>query len=166
MPLSVSGRTSVHFECNRYTFVHRYTAIVLNPADGRADPVFDGVGRAGFKNRGMRFYWPKLLALFVFYCFPFFFLYIGWYWGADFCGLIRGKSFSPCLALPFFFNNNNNNNKPEILNLLETLSSFVFVSSHWRRDAGTFVVLISFPYWSILCAWLLMRSKEVQNFKK
>ena len=26
-----------------------------------ADPVFDGVGLMGFKNRAMLFYWPKLL---------------------------------------------------------------------------------------------------------
>ena len=77
-----------------------------------ADPVFDGVGLAGFKSRAI-FYWPKLLhpyySLLVFFIFLFF-LSKGWYCRTGVFGLIGCISLSLSLALPTSFNNNNNNN--------------------------------------------------------
>ena len=79
-----------------------------------ANPVFDGVGLAGFKSRAN----ASLLAqaalslLQSSTLFPFlFFLSIGWYCGAGVLGLIGCISLSPSLALLTFNNNNNNNNK-------------------------------------------------------
>ena len=46
-----------------------------------ADPVFDGVGLAGFKSRANAFYWPKLLypytSLLLFFLFSSFCLLVG-----------------------------------------------------------------------------------------
>ena len=59
----------------------------------------------------MVFYWPKPLVSFLTNSVPLLFvLYIGWYCGAGFYGLIRCKSPSPSLASSTSFNNNNNNN--------------------------------------------------------
>ena len=56
-----------------------------------ADPVFDGVGLAGFKGRANAFYWPKLL--YPYYSRVYYFLIslissIGWYCGAGVFGLV------------------------------------------------------------------------------
>ena len=77
-----------------------------------ANPVFDGVGLAGFKSRAnssllaqaaLSLLWSSTL-------FPFlFFLSIGWYCGAGVFGLIRCISLSLRIPLPTFFNNTNNN---------------------------------------------------------
>ena len=66
-----------------------------------ADPLFDGVGLAGFKNRASAFYWPKLLAqFFVFYCFSYpFFLSIDWYCGPMVFRLLGVNRFLPALLI-------------------------------------------------------------------
>ena len=72
-----------------------------------ADPVFNGVGLAGFKRRenalfiGPTCSIPKSSTIFPFL----FFLSIGWYCGV---GLIGCISLSLSLTLPTSFNNNNN----------------------------------------------------------
>ena len=78
-----------------------------------ANPVFDGVGLAGFKSMAS----ASLLAqaalsilLFSTFFLFLFFLSIGWYCVAAVFGLIGCTSLSLSLALPTFFNNNNNNN--------------------------------------------------------
>ena len=55
-----------------------------------ADPLFDGVGLAGFKSRANVLLLTKLLAPFlVSYCFPYlFFPSMGWYCGVGVFGLI------------------------------------------------------------------------------
>ena len=75
------------------------------------DPIFDGVGLAGFKRWVNTFYWlmllyPVLSSTIV----PFlFFLSIDWYCGVGVIGLIWCGSLSSSLAPPTSFNNNNNN---------------------------------------------------------
>ena len=77
-----------------------------------ANPVFDGVGRAGFKSRANACVLALaalslLLSSTLFPCL--FFLSIGWYYRAGVFGLIGCLSLSLSLALPTFFNNNSNN---------------------------------------------------------
>ena len=100
-----------------------------------ADPALDGVGLAGFKSRAKFFYWPKQLAPFyVFYCFTFyFFLSIGWYFGAVVLGLIGCKSLSPSLALPTF-SNNNYSNKINVNNSAKSLALPVSISIKYIRS--------------------------------
>ena len=78
-----------------------------------ADPVFDGVGLAGFKTRANYFFIGvsfTIHTIFFFY-FSFFLLSVfGWYCGAGVFGCIGCISLSLSLALPTSFNNNNNNN--------------------------------------------------------
>ena len=75
-----------------------------------ADPVFDGVGLAGFKIRqGQCFF--IYIGLSCSTIFPsLFFLSKGFYCGAGVFGLIGCISLSLSLALPTSFNSNNNNN--------------------------------------------------------
>ena len=79
-----------------------------------ANPVFYGVGLAGFKSRANAFLFIGLrcsIPSIIFYSFwLLFFLSIGWYCGAGVFELIWCISLSLSLALPTFFNNNNNNN--------------------------------------------------------
>ena len=78
----------------------------------RADPVFDGVGLAGFKSRAIAFLFALAARyLFVFYCFPFLiFLFTVWYREAGVFGLKKVTiiQFSS-LPLKNFKNNNSNN---------------------------------------------------------
>ena len=80
------------------------------------NPVFDGVGLAGFKTSSNDFYGPKLLYSYypTIHCrvfayslllfFPFlFFLSIGWYCASGVFGLIGCISLSLSLALPIFY---------------------------------------------------------------
>ena len=96
---------------HRYTYApprcrtsqHRkiYNPLSVSLWNDLADPVFDGVGLAGFKSRVNAFYWPKLLhSFFSSSIFTFlFFLSIGWYCWTGFLQTIFNNS-----------NNNNNNN--------------------------------------------------------
>ena len=66
-----------------------------------ANPVFDGVGLAGFKSRAL----SALSLIWSFTIFPFLFLSIDFYCGAGVFGLTGCISLSLSLALPTFFNN-------------------------------------------------------------
>ena len=91
----------------RMTFIHPLVSL----RNDLVDPVFDGVGLAGFKSRSSAFLLTQLLSFFVFNYFPIlFFSSIGWQCGAGVFGLIGCQSLSPGLELRIFFNINNNNN--------------------------------------------------------
>ena len=78
-----------------------------------ADPVFNGMGLAGFKSRASVFLLSKAALSLLLYStiYPFlFFRSVGWYCEAGFFGLIGCISLSLSLALPTSFNNSNNNN--------------------------------------------------------
>ena len=96
--------------CWTLLYSRTFIPLLVSLWNDLANPVFDGVGLAGFKAWPMLFYWPKLLypnyspTIFPF----FFFLSIGWYCGAGVSGLIGGISLSLSLLLPIFLNNNNN----------------------------------------------------------
>ena len=89
----------------RRTFIRRSVSLW----DDLVDPVFDGVGLAGFKSRSMPFCWPSCTLIFCphLLSLSLLFLYrlVVWGWGfrTDRC-----QSPSPGFALPIFFNNNNN----------------------------------------------------------
>ena len=83
-----------------------------------ADPVFDGVGLAGFKSRANAFLLvtAAISLLYSSTIFPFlFFLSIGWYCGPGIFGLIGCSSLSLSLALSTSFNNN-----------IEIINSYIF----------------------------------------
>ena len=94
------------------TSQYRRTFIPLSVSlwNDLVDPVFDGVGLAGFKSRSKPFCWHSCSLLFWLQLFSvsFLLLYRLVVWGLGF-GLIGCQSPSPGLALPIFFNNNNNN---------------------------------------------------------
>ena len=76
-----------------------------------ANPIFDGVGLAGFKSTATAFLFALAALSILSTLFPFlFFLSTGWYCGAGVFGLIGCISLSLSLALPTFFNNYNKNN--------------------------------------------------------
>ena len=137
VPVMVTrGSLVVH----RYNYVsprcrtsqYRRTLILLSVSlwNNLADPVFDGVGLAGFTIS-----WPKLCLL------PFSRLLISLsllsfyrYCGAGVCGLIGCIFISPNLALKTFFNNNINNNNDNNLciNLRTPLQSTYYYVSRCR----------------------------------
>ena len=97
--------------CRTLQYSRTFIPFSVSLWNGLANPVFDGVGLAGFKSRAN----ASLLALacsiptMVFYPLSFLFLLsLGWYCGAGIFGLIGCISLSPSLALPTFFHNNNN----------------------------------------------------------
>ena len=75
------------------------------------DPVFDGVGLVGFKSRANVFLLSLAIRSVFVFCWLqcFFFLSMGWYYGAEVFGLIGCLALSPNFAFTTFFNNNNNN---------------------------------------------------------
>ena len=109
------GRTSVYVyappRCRTSQYCRTFIPLSVSLWNGLDDPMFDGVGLAGFKSRASAFLLAKLLSAFVSSTvFPFlFFLSIGWCCGAGVFGLIGCQPLSPGLAMPTFFNNNNNN---------------------------------------------------------
>ena len=119
VPVRVTGGALV---THRYTYApprcrtsqYSRTVIPLSVSlwNDLANPVFDGVGLAGFKTGqcffiGLRCSIPSI----IFYSFYLlFFLSIGWYCRAGVFGLIGCILLSLSLALPTFFNNNNNIN--------------------------------------------------------
>ena len=94
----------------RRTAQHRRTFILFSVSlwNDLADPVFDSVGLAGLKSRANAFLLAKCCSLH--FCLLPFSVSLCWLvlWGWGVLGLIKGKSFSPSLALPTSFNNNNN----------------------------------------------------------
>ena len=97
----------------RRTFIPLWVSLWNN----LANPLYDGVGLAGFKSRANDF----LLALTVLpllWSSIVFFLSLlsvySWHCGSAVLGLIECISLSLSLALPTFFNNNNNNNNNNI----------------------------------------------------
>ena len=98
--------------CRTSQYIRTFIPLSVSLWNDLADPVFDGVGLAGFKSRGDAFFIDLSCSIptMVFYYFPFlFFLSIGWYCGAGVFGLIGCISLSLSRALPTLFYNNNNN---------------------------------------------------------
>ena len=50
--------------CRTSQYSRTFISLSMSLWNDLANPVFDGVGLAGFKSRAMRFYWPKMLYLF------------------------------------------------------------------------------------------------------
>ena len=100
-----------------------------------ANPVYDGVGLAGFKSRANAFFYrPKLLYPYYSLLLFLFFLSLGWYCGAGVFRLIWCISLSPSLALPTFFNNNNNNNISKIGGAtfsVDPQNPYIFYATHF-----------------------------------
>ena len=96
---------------------HRRTFVPLSVSlwNDLADPVFDGVGLAGFNSRAITFLlaYAALSLLLYSTMFPFLsFQSINWYCGAGVFGLRACVSFSLSLAQPTSFNNNNKSLTP------------------------------------------------------
>ena len=118
VPVRVTRCTLI---AHRYTYAipsfrtsqYRRTFIPLSVSlwNALVDPVFDGVGLAGFKSSSNAFLLAQLLSPFLSSTIFPFFSSIGWQCGAGVFGLIGCHSPSPDLALPIFFNNNNNERK-------------------------------------------------------
>ena len=114
-PERCSGRTRYTYapsRCRTSQYSRTFIPVSLFLWNDLANPVFDGVGLAGFKSRSNAFFIGPSCSIptIVFTLFPFlFFPSIGWYCGAGFFGLIGCISLSLSLALPTLFNNNNNN---------------------------------------------------------
>ena len=99
--------------CRTSQYSRTFILLSVSLWDGLANPVFDGVGVAGFKSRANAFLLASaaLSLLWSSNLFPFlFFLSVGCYCGAGVFGLIGCISLSLSLAVPSFFNNNNNKN--------------------------------------------------------
>ena len=93
------------------TSQYRRTFILLSASlwSDLVDPVFDGVGLAGFKSRSNAFLLPRCSLLFYLQLFSLYLLFlyrlVVWGWGLR---TNRVSISSPGLALPIFLNNNNN----------------------------------------------------------
>ena len=104
---------------NQYTYVpthcrtsqyHRTFILPLSSSlwNDLADPVFDGVGLAGFKRIANSFLLAyAVLSLFSLLQFPLSLISFGWHCGAGVFLLIGSKSLSPTHLLRTFFKNNN-----------------------------------------------------------
>ena len=131
---------------HRYTYApprcrtsqYRRTFILISVSlwNDPADPMFDGVGLAGFRSTANGFLLSQaaLSLLLSSTIFPFhFFLSIGWYCGAEVFGLIGCISLSLSLALPTSFNsNNNNNNNIPLIHSVYHISFTSSISRHFR----------------------------------
>ena len=95
--------------CRTSQYSRTFIPILMSLWNDLANPVFDGVGLAGFKSRANAFLLAKAaLSLLSSTLSSFlFFLSIGWYCGAEIFGLIGCISLSLSLALPTILNNNN-----------------------------------------------------------
>ena len=76
--------------CRTSQYRRSFIPLSVSLCNDLADPVFDGVGVAGFKSRANALLLAQLLAPFhVSYCFPYlFFPSMGWYCGVGVLGLI------------------------------------------------------------------------------
>ena len=96
--------------CRTSQYHRTFVILTVSLWNDLADPVFDGVGLAGFNSRPNALYWPKLLYPYYSLLPVLFFLSIGWYCGAGVFQMIGCISLTLSLALPTIFNYNNNNN--------------------------------------------------------
>ena len=103
--------------CRTSQYRRAFVPLSMSLWNDLTDPIFDGVGLAGFKSKANAF-------------FPFlFFLSIGWYFEVGVFGLIGCISLSRSLALPTSFNNNNNQSHTTVIiaYIYHGFSSFVYL---------------------------------------
>ena len=135
--------------CRTSQYRSIFVRLSMSPWNALPDPIFDGVGLAGFKSRANALYWTKLIytyySLLLFLNFSSFCLLVGivGLWSSDWLGVYHSLSaFTADLFLIIIIKNN--------WDLLIGLHHYRITESCWKLAPQTAVFLQSFSTGGIL----------------